>query len=211
MATEKSERLNEIKKLIHNFCETHLNKEIEGFSINLCDDLDGDEDINLSRGKSEIWAASIIYVIARLNFLFDKENVAFISADMLCDFFNAKKSTVGNKATQIEKQYDLDHEIEKYCSQEIIDTFTFYETPQGFLIPKNAADTIGISYEFADDDESKEIENFFEKEKKLAAQKVLEKMEQRREVNRKIAAEKKRKKMENDTQMDLFGEIIEKP
>ncbi len=205
MATEKLERLNEIKKLIHNFGEANLNKEIEGFSMNLCDDLGGGEGINLSRGKIEIWAASIIYVIARLNFLFDKENDTFISADMLCDFFNAKKSTVGNKATQIEKQFDLDHEIEKYCSQEIIDSFTFYETSEGFLIPKNAADTLGI-YEFADDNESKEIDNFFEEKKKIEAQKALEKKKQRLEVNRKIAADKKRKKMENDTQMDLFGD-----
>ncbi len=140
LAKEKVERSKEIKKLIQKFCGLHLNKEIEGFSIKLCDTLSGVENVNLSRGKIEIWAASIIYVIARLNFLFDKENDAFITADMLCDFFNAKKSTVGNKATLIEKKCDLSHGAEKYCSQEIIDAFTFYETPGGFVFTKNIAD-----------------------------------------------------------------------
>ena len=89
-----------------------------------------------------------------------------------CDFFNAKKATVGNKATQIEKQCDLDHGVEKYCSQEIIDAFTFYETPEGFVIPKNAADTFGISYEFADEEESKAIEKSFEDKKKIDTEMV---------------------------------------
>jgi hypothetical protein len=42
-------------------------------------------------GKIEIWAASIIYTIARLNFLFDKANGVYITPDIICDFFNTKK------------------------------------------------------------------------------------------------------------------------
>ena len=206
-ADDKKDRAREIKKLIQNFCGVHLNKEIEDFSMKLCDDLSGVEGVNLSRGKIEIWAASIIYVIARLNFLFDKENYAFITADTLCDFFNAKKSTVGNKATVIEKKCDLSHGAERYCSQDIIDTFTFYETPEGFVIPKNIADKLGFSYEFADEEESRAIDKFFEDKKKIKEQKALEKKKQRAEINRKRAAEKKKKKMENDPQLDLFSDF----
>lgn len=57
----------------------------------------------LKEAKKDIWAASIIYVIARLNFLFDKENDYYITSDTICNFFKTKKSTVGNKATEIQK------------------------------------------------------------------------------------------------------------
>jgi hypothetical protein len=208
-ADDKKERAREIKKMIQNFCGVHLNKEIEDFSMKLCDDLSGVEGVNLSRGKIEIWAASIIYVIARLNFLFDKENDAFITADTLCDFFDAKKSTVGNKATVIEKKCDLSHGAERYCSRDIIDALTFYKTPEGFVIPKNIADKLGFSYEIADADEeeSRAIEKFFEDKKKIKEQKALEKKNKRAEINRKIAADKKKKKMENDPQLDLFNDF----
>ncbi len=207
MADDKKARSREIKKLIQNFCGVHLNKEIEGFSMKLCDDLSGVEGVNLSRGKIEIWAASIIYVIARLNFLFDKKDEAFITADVLCDFFNAKKSTVGNKATVIERKCNLSHGEERYSSQHIIDILTFYETPEGFAIPKNIADKREINYEFADEEDSRAIEKFFEDKKKIEEQKVLEKKKQRTELNRKIAADKKSKKMENDPQLDLFSDF----
>ena len=86
------------------------------------------------RSPSEQWAASIIYVIARLNFLFDPENEYFITADDICNFFNTKKSTTGNKATQIEKLCNLSMGAEGYCSEAIRDNFTFYETESEILI-----------------------------------------------------------------------------
>ena len=75
--------------------------------------------IDITRGKKEIWSASIIHTIARLNFLFDKQNENYITADTICDFFDTKKTTVGNKATQIEKECKLRMGAEGYCSKEI--------------------------------------------------------------------------------------------
>lgn len=206
LVNNKLERLKEIKKLIQSFCEAHLNKDIEEFPMKLCDDLSRADGINLSRGKIEIWAASIIYTIARLNFLFDKANGIYITPDIICDFFNTKKSTVGNKATWVEKNYDLNHGIERYCSQDIIDAFTFYETPEGFVIPKSMAGEFEIIYEFADEEESETIEKFIEN-KKIHEQKTLAKKKQRTQINRKIAVDKKSQELENDPQLDLFSDF----
>ena len=203
LVNNKSERLKEIKKLIQSFCEVRLNNDIEEFPMNLCDDLSRAEGINLSRGKIEIWAASIIYVIARLNFLFDKANGVYITSDIICDFFNTKKSTVANKATWVEKNYDLNHGIERYCSQDIIDAFTFYETPEGFVIPKSMAGEFEIIYEFADEEESEAIGKFIEN-KKIDEQKALAKKKQQTQTNRKIAVDKE---LENDPQLDLFSDF----
>ena len=80
--------------------------------------------VSITRGRKEIWAAAIVYVIARLNFLFDMKNEFFLSADTICDFFGAKKSTVGSKASQIEKICNLGLGAEGFCSPDISDTLS---------------------------------------------------------------------------------------
>ena len=104
---EKTERIQEIKELVQVFCNRHLNEELTGYALKLCDKLGRKRTLSIVRGRKEIWAASIVYVIARLNFLFDPENELFLTADTICEFFGAKKTTIGNKATQIEKACNL--------------------------------------------------------------------------------------------------------
>ncbi len=201
---EKTERLNEIKDLMLAFCEEHLDEELYGYAIELCDMLGRKRKISISRGKKEIWAASIIYVIARLNFLFDPENEFFLSADTICDFFGTKKSTVGNKATQIEKACNLGLGAEGLCSPEISDALTLFELPNGLVIPKSMLPELDIVYELADEEETKELEKFMAEQQRLKERKAAEKKARRAEINRKIAEDKKKKKKENDKQLKLF-------
>jgi hypothetical protein len=87
-----------------------------------------------TQGKTEIWAASIIHVIARVNFLFDKSKQFALTADIICDFFHTKKTTISSKAKQIEIACDIRTAEPGLCSQELTDRFTFYKTPDGFII-----------------------------------------------------------------------------
>ena len=201
---EKTERLNEIKDLVLAFCEEHLDEELYGYALELCDMLGRKRKISITRGKKEIWAASIIYVIARLNFLFDPESEFFLSADTVCDFFGAKKSTVGNKATQIEKACNLGLGAEGLCSPEISDALTLVELPNGLVIPKSMLPGLDIVYELADEEESKELEKFMAERQRLKERKDAEKKARRTEINRKIAEDKKKKKQERDKQLKLF-------
>ena len=201
---EKTERLNEIKDLVLAFCEEHLDEELYGYALELCDMLGRKRKISITRGKKEIWAASIIYVIARLNFLFDPESEFFISADTVCDFFGTKKSTVGNKATQIEKACNLGLGAEGLCSPEISDALTLVELPNGLVIPKSMLPELDIVYELADEEETKELEEFMAEQQRLKERKAAEKKARRAEINRKIAEDKKKKKKERDKQLKLF-------
>jgi hypothetical protein len=201
---EKTERLNDIMNLVLAFCEEHLDEELYGYAIELCDMLGRKRKISISRGKKEIWAASIIYVIARLNFLFDPENEFFLSADTVCDFFGTKKSTVGNKATQIEKACNLGLGAEGLCSPEISDALTLVELPDGLVIPKSMLPGLDIVYELADEEETKELEKFIAEQQRLKERKAAEKKARRTEINRKIAEDKKKKKKERDKQLKLF-------
>jgi hypothetical protein len=146
-------------------------------------------------------------VIARMNFLFDPENDFFLSADTICDFFGTKKSTVGNKAAQIEKGCNLGIGAEGLCSPEISDALTLVELPNGLVIPKSMLPELGFVVEAADDEEEKELEEFMAEKQRLKEEEAAEKKAQRAEVNREIAEDKKKKKKEHDGQLSLFDMV----
>jgi len=201
---KKEERLKEIKERVVSFCVEYLNEELQGYALRLCDTLGRKRKVSIIRGNKEIWAASIIYVISRLNFLFDPENELFHSADTICDFFGTKKSTVGNKATQIEKACNLGIGAQGYCSPEISDALTLVELPNGLVIPKSMLPKPEIVVEFADEKEEREFQEYMAEQERLKEREAAEKKARRTEINRKIAEDKKKKKNEQDKQISLF-------
>ncbi len=202
--TEKKQRLAEIKELVLGFCDKHLNEELAGYTLKLCETLDRKRKISITRGKKEIWAASIVYVIARLNFLFDPESEFFLTADTICDFFGTKKSTIGSKASYIENICNLGLGAEGFCSPKISDSLTLVELPNGLVIPKSMLTELDFVVEAADDEKTKELEEFMAEQQWLKEREIAEKKARRAEINRKIAEDKKRKKKENDKQLGLF-------
>ncbi|MCG2718704.1 MAG: DUF6398 domain-containing protein, partial [Nanoarchaeota archaeon] len=192
-----------INEMMRSFCEEHLTQELEGYAVKLGEKLGRKRIINIVRGEKEIWAASVIYVVARLNFLFDKQNENYITVDTICNYFGTKKSTIGTKATQIEKTCNLNIGAEGYCSKEISDSFTFYQTPEGFIIPKSMIDNREFIFEFVDGEEAGELQEFADEKRRVEEEKIKKRKERRAEINREIA-EKKREK--NGSQLGLFGD-----
>lgn len=203
---DKKERVLEIKTILGNFCETYLSEELEGYAIRLCDELGRKKRINIVRGKKEIWAASIVYVISRLNFLFDKENENYLTPDIICDFFEVNKSTIGNKATQIEKICNLTVGAEGYCSKKIMDSFTFYQTPEGFIIPKSMIGGRELIVDFVEGEEAEEIERFAKNQRSTTDQKPIER-KQRMVGNNRQTAKGNRTRNRNKNQLDLLDDL----
>jgi len=199
---DKLERLDAIKKLIQPFYSQYLNDELTGYVMKLCDRLGRKRTISITRGKPEIWAAAIVYVIARLNFLFDKDNPVFITTDTICEFFDTKKSTVGNKATLIEEACNIRMGEQDLCSPRISDMFTFYQTPEGFIIPKSMLQKHKIELAVMDEDETREFEERLAEKKRRREQEAEEKRAHRDEMRRKAAAKKRKEKYKDQT--DLF-------
>jgi hypothetical protein len=202
---EKTDRRKESKELVQAFCDRHLNEELAGYALKLCDTLGRKRTLAVTRGRKEIWAAAIVYVITRLNFLFDRENEYFLTADTICEFFGTQKTTVGNKATQIEKACRIGMGAEGFCSQHISDTFTLVELPNGLVVPKSMLSDFEIVYEMANEEGTEEIEKFLEEQQRIKDRKAREKKARRTEINRKIAEDKRKKKQ--DKQLGLFDEF----
>lgn len=183
-----NEKAKEIKELVESFGKQHFDKELSGCAVRLCDKLSSISKLDITRGKKEIWAASIVYVIARVNFLFDKENSHFLSSDSICDFFGTKKTTTGNKATAIEKTLIIGIGDENYCTSEIMESFSFVELPGGIIVPQKMANEMArkIVTGIASEEDSRQ-----EGEAEQA------RIARRAEINRK-AEEKKRKRKEEE-------------
>jgi hypothetical protein len=139
---KNAERVAEVKSKIEAFGRTRLGPEYTGLALALADKIGRMRKLSIQRGRIEIWAAAIVYVIARLNFLFDPANDTYITPDGLCDFFGTKKSTVGNKASLIQDTAEILPGDPDFSSAKIADMFRVYETRDGFLIPGTMLDAL---------------------------------------------------------------------
>ncbi len=133
-------RVAKIESLITGFGRARLDEQHTGLALALCDHISGMDALNLRRGRVEIWAAAIVYVIARLNFLFDRNSDPFITRDDICTHFGTRKATTANKAAAIEKACGLGLGNPDFCRPEIAGMFRFYETPEGFIVPESFFD-----------------------------------------------------------------------
>lgn len=141
---KKQTRIDEVQKLLDAFCEEHLTPELTGYVQKLWEKVGRKRNYVITGGKKEIWASAVIYVIARLNFLFDPANPNYLTADRICAFFGTKKSTVASRAGDIEKACKLRMGHEGLCDQRISDSLTLVKLSNGMVIPMNVAREMGF-------------------------------------------------------------------
>jgi hypothetical protein len=139
---KNTDRVAEVKRMVEAFGRSRLGQEYTGLALKLSDKIGRMRKLSIQRGRIEIWAAAIIYVIARLNFLFDPESGINITADELCAFFGTKKATVSDKAGLIQKTAKIFTGDPDFSSAEIVDMFRLYETEDGLLIPGSILDKL---------------------------------------------------------------------
>ena len=128
-------RTDSIKDLIEEFGSRHFTPEYITFAFNLCDKISITPGLDILRGQKSIWAAAIVHLIARLNFLFDAGAEVVLTPALICTYFKTNKSTVGNRASQIQKFCEIEPGTRGYCRQEIVDAVTFHETVDGVDLP----------------------------------------------------------------------------
>jgi len=149
---EKARRVAALQEMIRTFGQKKLNDMYTDLALKLCEKIGRMRKLSIQRGSQEIWAAAIVYAVARINFLFDPTNDVYLTADEICDFFGTKKSTVGNKAGQILKTCDVWIGDPEFSNPEIAEMFTFDETPDGFIVPASLLRDQEITFDPAEPD-----------------------------------------------------------
>lgn len=138
-------RFDEIAALITPFGETHLDAELTGFSLELWRRLCRRKAPDCLRGKPEVWAASVIHVIVRMNFLSERAEPGFLAFDTLCDLFHTSKTTIGSKATAIERTLKLQQHSESgLCRNKFLEAFTTIELSNGMVLSWKTAKEMGL-------------------------------------------------------------------
>ena len=143
---KKQARIDEVKPLLGDFSKQHLAiaPDIAGYIEKLWDQIARKRNYVITGGTKEVWASAVVYVIARLNFLFDKASPNYLSPDTICGYFGTKKGTVSARAAEIEKLCRIRVGHKGLCRPEISDELTFVELPNGMVLPKRMARDMGI-------------------------------------------------------------------
>ena len=141
----KQVRYGEVAARLADFGAAHLDPELTGFTMALWQRVCRLKRIDCRRGDPGVWAASVIHVIARMNFLFDRSQSVHLTFDAICDFFQVKKTTVGCKASEIERTLRLrQHSEPGLCRREFVDTFTTVQLSNGMLVSLEMAKSMGL-------------------------------------------------------------------
>ena len=131
--------------LLEEFGQAHLNPELTAFTLELWRRICRRQTMDCRRGKPPFWAASLVHVIARMNFLFDRAQPVHVTFDTICGWFQANKNTVGGKATEIERALRLSQHAEPgLCRSEFINDFTTVQLSNGIRLSLSMAKRMGL-------------------------------------------------------------------
>lgn len=103
---EYAVRFTELVKLTDTFCDAHLNIEYK----ELCREMAVDvcqNDSPVLKGKTESWAAGIVYSLGRINFLDDPSQTPHMKSKQIAEGFGVSVGTMQAKAKVIREGLDL--------------------------------------------------------------------------------------------------------
>ena len=88
-------------------CRVHLDEEYAQLARQLVARLARRRPSPLARGDARIWAGGVLYVIAQVNFLFDRSQTPHLTAKELAEAVGVKQTTMANKAAMINRLLDV--------------------------------------------------------------------------------------------------------
>ena len=115
---EKKAQLIELTK---GFSNKHLNEEYEIIILKMLNKMARKREVPFLTGKIEIWASAIIHAIGTVNFLFDKNTTPYTSVSDICDYFETKQSTVGQKSKLVRDMFKMTYFDQEFSTAEVAD------------------------------------------------------------------------------------------
>jgi hypothetical protein len=88
-------------------CIEHLDAEYARLARSLVARLARKRPSPLVRGDARIWAAGVLYVLAQVNFLFDRSQSSHMSSADLAAAVDVKPTTMANKAAMINRLLNI--------------------------------------------------------------------------------------------------------
>ena len=121
MAKADKEKIESISQqlltLTGEFCDQYLDNDYKQLCEKLILKMGRKRQVPFLLGRINTWAASIIYALGQINFLFDRSFEPYISADDIANHFGVSKSTIGQKAKQIRDMFKMGYWDQEFATQ----------------------------------------------------------------------------------------------
>ena len=112
---EMQKTYDDISKLLIEYSAEYLNKEYEELCLHALEKLCRKRPSPLKSGRSNSWAAGIVYAIGSNNFIFDKSQPIHMTSKELAVPFGVAASTASSKASMIKKLLKIDYFNAEWC------------------------------------------------------------------------------------------------
>ncbi len=141
---KKAKRIEDVRLLLQEFGKACLTSELTEYVLRLWEQIGRKRNYVITGGRPEVWASATVYVIARLNFLFDRQSKTFLTPDTICDFFGTRKNTISARAREIERVCKIKMGQDGLCSPDIADSLSFVQLPNGLILTRRQAKEMGL-------------------------------------------------------------------
>ena len=134
-------RAEEIQESMFTFADKYFNDELKTYAYNLLRQVQKNRKLNIFKGDVHIWAAAIIYVLARFNGLFNNEDDRHIHPQWISRHFGVDAQTLIRRTEMIEHAGRFEFGDPAISAAHIRSMLHFFKTSSGFIIPKLSIDT----------------------------------------------------------------------
>ena len=112
---EMEKTYEEISKLLIDYSAEYLSKEYEELCLHALEKLCRKRPSPLKSGRSNTWAAGIVYAVGSNNFIFDRSQPIHMTAKELVAPFGVSASTASSKAATIKKMLKINYFQPEWC------------------------------------------------------------------------------------------------
>ncbi len=179
MAIIQRTRIDQIKEQMDSFMEQRFDSELKEKAVALLHCVQKNHHLNFFKGKTETWAAAVLYVTARFNLLFDHSQPAHCTPQEIVAHFGQLEKSLRNKAQDIETYCKLTLGDTHYCTQAIGQKLNFFQTKSGFIIPKLVLDETVRNIKTLDPAEARWLEIKIQEKVNREKKKLLERLKHR--------------------------------
>ena len=138
---EKVRRIKkELKDLTGGFCRSKINEEYAALCEKMIDKMARKRNVPFLSGRRDTWAASIVYSLGQINFLFDSTFEPYVEGADICEYFDVSRSTVNDKAKKIRDMFKMDYFDEEFSTENIREQNPMNDLAMldnGLIVPKD--------------------------------------------------------------------------
>jgi len=112
----------QLLQLTGEFCDQHLDDDYKQLCEKVILKMKRKRQVPFLSGRVNTWAASIIYALGQINFLFDRSFEPYVSADDIANHFGLSKSTIGQKAKKIRDMFKMDYWDREFATRRMAES-----------------------------------------------------------------------------------------